>query len=75
MSWADRCAYCAHDLEDAASVGIVDLASLPATVAEVAGRSACFPAAVFYWSSGRVHYLDRRDRDAPTVRRRPGDAS
>ena len=39
VSWADRCAYCAHDLEDAASVGIVDLASLPATVAEVAGNS------------------------------------
>ncbi len=39
VSWADRCAYCAHDLEDAASVGVVDLASLPATVAEVAGNS------------------------------------
>jgi dGTPase len=39
VSWADRCAYCAHDLEDAAGIGIVDLDDLPQTVAEVAGRS------------------------------------
>ena len=39
VSWADRCAYCAHDLEDAASVGIVELADLPPEVAEVAGRT------------------------------------
>jgi dGTPase len=39
VSWADRCAYCAHDLEDAASIGVVDLSSLPAVVAEVAGHS------------------------------------
>ena len=39
VSWADRCAYCAHDLEDAASVGIVDLDDLPADVAEVAGTA------------------------------------
>ena len=39
VSWADRCAYCAHDLEDAAGIGIVDLDDLPATVVEVAGRS------------------------------------
>jgi dGTPase len=39
VSWADRCAYCAHDLEDAAGVGIVDLDDLPASVVEVAGRS------------------------------------
>jgi dGTPase len=38
VSWADRCAYCAHDLEDAASVGIVDPSDLPAEVAEVVGR-------------------------------------
>ena len=37
VSWADRCAYCAHDLEDAAGIGIVDLDDLPATVVEVAG--------------------------------------
>ena len=29
VSWADRCAYCAHDLEDAAGIGIVDLDDLP----------------------------------------------
>ena len=38
VSWADRCAYCAHDLEDAASVGIVDLDDLPAEISDVAGR-------------------------------------
>jgi dGTPase len=39
VSWADRCAYCAHDLEDAASVGIVSVDDLPAEVASVAGRA------------------------------------
>ena len=39
VSWADRCAYCAHDLEDAAGVGIVDLDDLPPAVTDVAGRS------------------------------------
>jgi dGTPase len=39
VSWADRIAYCAHDLEDAVHAGIVDLADLPAAVVEVAGRS------------------------------------
>ncbi len=29
VSWADRIAYCAHDLEDAVHAGIVDLADLP----------------------------------------------
>ena len=39
VSWADRCAYCAHDLEDAADVGIIDVDDLPKTVTEVAGRT------------------------------------
>jgi dGTPase len=39
VSWADRIAYCAHDLEDAVSAGILTLDDLPAEVAEVAGRS------------------------------------
>jgi dGTPase len=39
VSWADRCAYCAHDLEDAADVGIINLDDLPPAVTEVAGRS------------------------------------
>jgi dGTPase len=38
VSWADRCAYCAHDLEDAASTGIVDLSQLPDEVTAVVGR-------------------------------------
>ena len=39
VSWADRIAYCAHDLEDAAHAGIVDLADLPDQIAEVCGRT------------------------------------
>ena len=31
--------YCAHDLEDAADVGIIDIDDLPAVVTEAAGRS------------------------------------
>jgi dGTPase len=39
VSWADRIAYCAHDLEDAVHAGIVDDRDLPAEVVEVAGRT------------------------------------
>jgi dGTPase len=39
VSWADRCAYTAHDLEDAISAGIVSAAELPAEVVEVLGTS------------------------------------
>ncbi len=39
VSWADRIAYCAHDLEDAVHAGIVAVDELPAEVAEVAGRN------------------------------------
>jgi dGTPase len=39
VSWADRIAYCAHDLEDAVHAGIVDARDLPAEVVEVAGRT------------------------------------
>jgi dGTPase len=35
---ADRVAYCAHDLEDAARAGVVDLDDLPAVVVELCGR-------------------------------------
>ncbi len=37
VSWADRIAYCAHDLEDAASAGIVRLTELPESVSERLG--------------------------------------
>ena len=37
VSWADRCAYSAHDLEDAVSAGIVDPADLPDEVTVVLG--------------------------------------
>ena len=39
VSWADRIAYCAHDLEDAVHAGIEDADDLPAEVVEVAGRT------------------------------------
>lgn len=39
VSWADRIAYCAHDLEDAVAAGIVTLADVPAEIVEVAGRT------------------------------------
>jgi len=39
VSWADRIAYCAHDLEDAVHAGIVHPDEIPAPVAEVAGRT------------------------------------
>ena len=39
VSWADRCAYTAHDLEDAVRAGIVGLDDIPDEVAAVAGRT------------------------------------
>ena len=39
VSWADRCAYSSHDLEDAISAGIVSLSELPTEVADVLGQT------------------------------------
>lgn len=39
VSWADRIAYCAHDLEDAVFAGIIDVADLPGEISDVAGRT------------------------------------
>jgi dGTPase len=39
VSWADRFAYCAHDLEDAVRAGIVTTAMLPEVVVERLGAS------------------------------------
>ena len=39
VSWADRIAYCAHDLEDAIGAGIVSVADLPSGVVELAGAT------------------------------------
>lgn len=39
VSWADRIAYCAHDLEDAIHARIVDVADLPAEIVEVCGAT------------------------------------
>ena len=39
VSWADRIAYCAHDLEDAVHAGIVAEVDIPAEIAEVCGRT------------------------------------
>lgn len=37
VSWADRIAYCAHDLEDAVSAGIVRMDDLPSDVVQILG--------------------------------------
>jgi dGTPase len=39
VSWADRIAYCSHDLEDAAHAAIVNPDDLPDDVTRVAGRT------------------------------------
>ena len=39
VSWADRCAYSAHDLEDAVSAGIVSPDNLPPSVSSVLGTT------------------------------------
>lgn len=39
VSWADRIAYCAHDLEDAVAAGIVAESDLPDDIAEICGRT------------------------------------
>ena len=39
VSWADRIAYCAHDLEDAIHAGIIAPDDLPAEIIEVCGRT------------------------------------
>jgi dGTPase len=39
VSWADRIAYCAHDLEDAVHAGIVAERDMPADVVRACGRS------------------------------------
>jgi dGTPase len=39
VSWADRCAYSAHDLEDAISAGILTRDDLPRSITEVIGRT------------------------------------
>ena len=39
VSWADRIAYCAHDLEDAVHAGILAASDVPAQVTEVCGST------------------------------------
>jgi dGTPase len=39
VSWADRIAYCAHDLEDAIHAGIVAVDDLPDEIVKVCGRT------------------------------------
>ncbi|WP_133755104.1 HD domain-containing protein [Naumannella halotolerans] len=39
VSWADRIAYCAHDLEDAIHARIITVDEIPAEVVEVAGTA------------------------------------
>ncbi|HEY2173799.1 MAG TPA: HD domain-containing protein [Mycobacteriales bacterium] len=47
VSWADRCAYTAHDLEDAVHAGIVAVDALPPVVREVCGDTQGRQLAVF----------------------------
>lgn len=47
VSWADRIAYCAHDLEDAVHAGIVAPDDLPAEVSRVVGSTRREQLAVF----------------------------
>jgi dGTPase len=39
VSWADRCAYCAHDLEDAIHAGIVSAEEIPTSITSLAGTT------------------------------------
>jgi dGTPase len=39
VSWADRCAYSAHDFEDAVAAGVVRAGDLPASVTSVVGTT------------------------------------
>lgn len=39
VSWADRIAYCAHDLEDAIHAGIVSVTEVPAAITDIAGTT------------------------------------
>src|SRR5438105_2148337 len=39
VSWADRCAYTAHDLEDAVRAGVVSVSMLPQVVTERCGQT------------------------------------
>ncbi|CAB4611566.1 unannotated protein [freshwater metagenome] len=39
VSWADRCAYSAHDLEDALGAGIIRVSELPSEVTDILGQT------------------------------------
>ncbi len=47
VSWADRIAYCAHDLEDAVHTGVVRVADIPEQVRQVCGVRRSQQLAVF----------------------------
>ena len=70
VSWADRCAYSAHDLEDAVSTGVVSADDLPASVSEVLGASrssqlrALIGALVTSISTTGLVAMDREHADA-----------
>lgn len=76
VSWADRIAYCAHDLEDAIHAGIVREAALPAIIADVAGLTRREQLATFIngviattMSSGRVGLDPLRGQALAEMRR------
>jgi dGTPase len=54
VSWADRIAYCAHDLEDAIHAGIVAPNDLPDEIVDVCGRTRREQLNTFVWAVVRA---------------------
>ena len=69
VSWADRIAYCAHDLEDAIHAGIVQPDEIPAEVVEVCGRTRREQLRHLRPGGGRRRHRLRRGRDGRGGRR------
>ncbi|PZS03655.1 MAG: deoxyguanosinetriphosphate triphosphohydrolase [Pseudonocardiales bacterium] len=68
VSWADRCAYSAHDLEDAVEAGIVTATDLPASVHRVCGSTRSRQLATF------IAALTECIRDTGVIGMRPDAA-
>ncbi|MFV0429740.1 MAG: HD domain-containing protein [Arachnia sp.] len=73
VSWADRIAYCAHDLEDAIHAGIVSTGDIPEVIREVAGVSRREQLATFVNSMIRTTTATGTVGMAPQVARALGE--